>query len=153
MDDFQGRRIGFYSQPWNEAFTSEYQLFLDALKVCGIPFSHHHMPNYQREEEFQKILLDSGFELTSHALTGLVLGDLMYVFSTGQAHWTTDKDDPEARHQGWGPNGAFVFTYNMKTKEVVKRGNYSESSSGFLPGLHGRNALEGEYGPFPDFTP
>lgn len=151
MNEFLGRGIGYKGLPWNVIFTSEWQLFLDALKVCGIPHSWHHMPNYTREEEFQNILKDNGFNLTSHALVGLVVGDVMYVFSTGKAHWTTDEADREARHMGWGPDGAFVFAYNMNTKEVTQRTQMD--TSGKSTGLTGYEALASTYGPFPEYTP
>lgn len=97
---------------------SEFGKFLDMLKMLGIPHSIHWAPGNNGTDEstkiHQKILQDGGFSLTALALTGIVIGDEMLVFSTGQAHWSDE-------NTGHGPSGAFLYRYNMKTGERTHR--------------------------------
>lgn len=118
---------------------SEFHVMLCALQTLGIPYKMHWAPASSNEEFHRKALKDGGFNLSVHCLTGVCIGNQMYVFSTGKAHWVGE-------HEGRGPNGAFLYVMDMEKNEIVyNRLKYLQSKSEFNWRVTGVHALASQY--------
>jgi hypothetical protein len=102
---------------------NEFSMFIDTLRNMGVP---HFLSHCLEKEEWQQIVFEAGFNITSLACTGIVIGDVenreastgvMFVFSCGPSHWTTGPGGDK----GHGPTGAFMFAYDMSKKKITKR--------------------------------
>ncbi len=108
---------------------SEFKRFLDTLKILGIKYSLNH-GDRDAKENWQDIILKAGYNLTALACTAVVVGDIEYIFSNGQAHWKTTS----VRELGYGPRGLFLLSRNRKTKEVQNRVAYNFMTNALLKG-------------------
>ena len=118
---------------------SELRLLLGVFKALGVPFTMHCHPSYSDTDEHHKAALKAaGFGLSHDFLNGVCVGDIMLVFSVGQPQWYSED-------HAWGPTGAFLYAFNMKTKEVRMRACYEGGD--LVPGLQGLAAMQRQYGP------
>lgn len=90
---------------------TEFKVCLDTLKILGVPHFVDHGPcrgngKIGKDDALQQAVIDAGHNFTTHATTGVQIGDEMLVFFTGGSG---DRND----------DGAFVFRFNVKTREVV----------------------------------
>lgn len=92
---------------------SEFKVCIDTLRLLGVPHFVHHQPckgdgEIGKDDALQQAALDAGHNFTTHATTGVQIGDEMLVFFTGGSG---DHND----------DGAFVFRFNVKTRRVDHR--------------------------------
>ncbi len=100
---------------------SEFHIMLCALQTLGITYSMHWAPGTTDKALHRKTLDEGGFNLSEGCLTGICIGNQMFVFSTGQAHWTTGKDPENLNeHKGHGPNGAFLYVIDIQQNKLIK---------------------------------
>lgn len=121
---------------------SEFGRFIDFLRTTGIHFNVHWAPaenNIKTKKIHQKILKEGGFNITALALNGICIGNQMFVFSVGEAHWTTGPDpDDMDQHKGHGPKGVFLYVFDMTTNKLINyrtkcslfNGRFDENTTG-----------------------
>lgn len=114
---------------------TEFHIFLCTLKTLGIPHSMHWMPSYKNNGIHATLLKEGGFNLSEDSINGVVIGDKMFVFSSGQAHWTGE--------EGHGPSSAFLYILDTKTNTATYRAQYKSDGFFYLSGLQ---ALKNQYG-------
>lgn len=126
---------------------SEYHLMLCALKTLGIRFTSHYAPGSTDEDFHRKALDKGGFNLSTGAIIGICIGNQMFVFSTGKAHWTTGEDpDDMNEHKGHGPDGAFLYVVDtVKNQVIYHRTGRCHQTSEFDKNITGVKALATQY--------
>lgn len=88
---------------------SDFGRLLDTFKALGIDFNINWGPT---KAEWQKIILDAGYNLTALACTVVVVGNTEFLFSNGQAIW--DKEG-----NGFGPSGVYLLRRDKATGIVT----------------------------------
>lgn len=120
--------------------TNEGSLLLDTLRYLGIPHESrwYALPPNKTKEEWDQVIGDLGFCLTSLATHGYSVGNILFVFSTGQPHCP----DGEAH----GPNNLFLFAYDMKEDKVLPRVRHDLHVTGTRMGTEeGLDAATADY--------
>lgn len=118
---------------------SEFKQLLDTLKRLGIKFSLNYDPT---KKDWQRIILNAGFNITALSCTVVEVGDTEYLFSDGQLVW-------DSRGKGYGPSGLFMFSRNKKTRRVTQRVYKTDNSQVLAIGLDAvkRTYSNYEWGP------
>lgn len=113
---------------------SEFKRFIDTLRTLGIKFSINHGPT---KKKWQRVISEAGFNLTALACTIVEVGEVDYLFSNGQPHWTDDD-------KGHGPAGVLLLSRNTRSKEIQNRVCY-DPRTGDLLSETGLLALQRQY--------
>ena len=96
---------------------SEFKQFIDTLKRLGIVFSLRYNLTLTRDE-WQKIIVEAGYNITALACTVVEVGDMEALFSNKPILWRDEKS--------CGPDGLFVLSRNKRTNEVQNRVYYDK---------------------------
>lgn len=115
---------------------SEYTLFFRTLEMLGIVYEFNFAPS---KEDWQKPILDAGYNITSLACTVIIVGDTEYLFCNGPVGWTGD--------ESVGPAGLFLLSRNKSTGEISPRRRFIRSN-GCAPVFSDETNLEAIQGQY-----
>jgi hypothetical protein len=97
---------------------SDFASFIDTMRCLGIPV----VTMWQLDKEnWQDIIDQAGYCITSLACTGMKIGSMVFVFSSGPPHWACKNVNGACEEFEFGPDASFMFAYDLSEKKVVER--------------------------------